>query len=989
MWLLDVLSFLLAVCYASAHTKPVITPSGVVSVVQGSNLTLTCSYESNVTTINYQWCKSQATEYSCYSAIGQDGCVNFYASTIIYGIQCQGNNVLNLTIYNVQNADDRVYWKCNQILGNESTKSEPIQLEVQDGPDNVYLHPSTSSYTVTEGDTLGTITCSATCNPPCAYTWSRSGSTVSYAATLDLGEVERMEAGSYVCMARNPGSNVSKSGQIVNVTVRYGPDSVSLSPSTANYTVTERDNLAAITCSTTCYPACTYTWSRSEVNISSTAKLILSEIERSEAGSYICTARNPDSSVSKIGPVVSVYVTYGPEMVLMSPATRSYTLTEGDNLVIKCSAMCSPACTYTWSVSRDPLSIPWVTLSFKATLDIGQIKRLEAGSYICTARNSISNAPKHGEIVSVVVRYGPDNVFINPSQTSYTMTEGHMVGAIRCFTSCYPSCAYMWSKSRRRVGSNDTLNLDEVERGEAGAYVCTARNPGSGFSRRGPVVTVTVTYGPDNVYLYPSTSSYTVTEGDTLGPITCFATCNPACAYTWSRSGSTFSNAATLNFGEVDRVAAGSYACMARNPGSNVFRSGQAVNIVVRYGPSSLKLIPSTLRYIKNEGNMLREITCSAYCFPECNILWWRTSGGSSDVVSNNAFLSIGQLDRTKSGTYRCEAINPYTRSKITNTVTVDVRYGPDDVTLNVPKIHTVTEGDTVNNIYCSADCWPECVFTWSNMTTRRQVSSTTVLKFRTAHRYDAGDYKCLARNSAHQFSREAEKHFTLIVQYSPDVLISESSASLHENTPLDLLCKAAGIPAVYKFTGFLQRVNDIVVPNSHVGSLGERDSISVNIPSLQLQDTGVYTCYVHNGIIGHNKQLIQTASRKVEVQASPRFLLEETSFAGETSGNITIAIPFVSIPEYTSYSVIRHDGQLVSTNGKYTLYIRNESVYPLFYGQQVTLSGNVLEIFIRGLSEKDFGIYKMQITNDINTANFSIDVKATSMNIIVYIMIM
>ncbi|WAR04385.1 hypothetical protein MAR_019754 [Mya arenaria] len=162
-------------------------------------------------------------------------------------------------------------------------------------------------------------------------------------------------------------------------------------------------------------------------------------------------------------------------------------------------------------------------------------------------------------------------------------------------------------------------------------------------------------------------------------------------------------------------------------------------------------------------------------------------------------------------------------------------------------------------------------------MTTRRQVSSTTVLKFRTAHRYDAD---------------------------SPDVLISESSASLHENTPLDLLCKAAGIPAVYKFTGFLQRVNDIVVPNSHVGSLGERDSISVNIPSLQLQDTGVYTCYVHNGIIGHNKQLIQTASRKVEVQASPRFLLEETSFAGETSGNITIAIPFVSIPEYTSYRI-------------------------------------------------------------------------------------
>ncbi|WAR06240.1 HMCN2-like protein [Mya arenaria] len=608
------------------------------------------------------------------------------------------------------------------------------------------------------------------------------------------------------------------------IDVSDGPDNVSLSPATANYTVTEGNNLAAITCSATCYPACTYKWSRSKVIVSSTSTLVLSKIERRKDGSYICTARNPGSN--------------GPDKVLMSPAYRSYTLTEGDNLVIKCSAMCSPACTYTWSGSGNPWTIPWVTLSYKATLNIGQIKRFEARSYMCTAQNSISSVPKHD---------GPDTVFINPSQTSYTMTEGLTMGVIYCYANCNPPCVYTWSRSGRTVRSNNTLNLGEVERGEAGSYVCTAKNPD---------------------------------------------------------------------------------------------------------GPSSLMLSPSTLRYIKNEGDTLGEITCSADCFPECNIRWQRTSGVSLNVVSYNAYMSIGKLDRSKRGSYRCEAINPDTRSKTTNTVTVDVRYGPDDVTLNVPHIHTVTEGDTVKNIYCSADCWPGCVFTWSNMTKKQQVSSSTVLEFRIAHRYDAD---------------------------SPDVVISQSTAFLNENAPLDLLCKATGVPAVYNYTGFLQRVNDIVVPNSHVGRPGLRDSISVNIPALRLQDTGVYTCYVHNGIIGHNKQLLQTVSRKVEVQASPRFLLDGTNFAGETSGNITIAIPFISIPEFTSYNVLRHDGQAVSTNGKCSLHIRNESVHPLFYGQRVKLTGNVLEIIIRDLSEKDFGKYKMQITNDINTANFSIDVKATS----------
>ncbi|XP_052806440.1 hemicentin-1-like [Mya arenaria] len=573
---------------------------------------------------------------------------------------------------------------------------------------------------------------------------------------------------------------------------------------------------------------------------------------------------------------------------------------------------------------------------------------------------------------------GIDYVSLSPSTTLYRVIEGEQLEAITCLATCIPACTYTWSTSGKTVSATGTLDLGQAERRDAGTYMCTVQNTISRFSKNGPVVSLDVIYGPDKVTLSPSTTLYRVAEGNNLAAITCFATCNPACTYTWSKSGSRVSSTATLYLRQIERREDGSYICTVLNPESSISKNGPDVRVDVIYGPTSLMLNPSTLRYIKNEGDKLGRITCSADCFPECNILWRKTSGVSY-VVSNNAYLSIGKLDRTERGTYRCEAINRYTRLKTTNTITVHVRYGPDDVTLNVPNFHTVTEGNAVNNINCSADCWPRCVFTWSNLANKQLVSSSAVLNFRTARRDDAGDYKCLARNSAYEFSGEAEKHFTLSVQYSPDVFISESSALLNENTPLDLLCKASGEPAVYNYTGFLQRVNGIVIPNSHVESLGVKESISVNIPSLQLQDTGLYTCFVHNGIIGINKQLIQTASQRVEVQASPQLLLEKTNFAGETSGNITVAVPFVSIPEYTTYSVLRHDGHPVLTNGKYSLHIRNESVYPLFYGKQVKLTGNVLEIIISDLSEKDFGIYNIQITNDINTAKISIDVKATS----------
>ncbi|WAR06474.1 HMCN2-like protein, partial [Mya arenaria] len=529
------------------------------------------------------------------------------------------------------------------LHGNEP-RSKRIKKWTSNGPDNVHLSPSTTSYTVTEGNSIRAISCSATCNPACTYTWSRSGSTVSSTATLNLGQAVRGEAGSYVCTARHRGSNISRTGPAVNVN---GPDHVSLSPSTTSYTVTEGHTLVPITCSAKCYPACTYTWSRSGVTVSSTATLNLHQAERAEAGTYVCTARNPILSVSR----------NGPDNASLSPSTTSYAVTEGNNIgAITCSATCYPACTYTWSRSGS-------TVSSTATLNLGQADRGEAGSYVCTARNPGSNISRNGPTVNI---NGPENVSLSPSKTSCTVNEGDIINAIMCSAMCYPACTYTWSRSGVTVSSTATLNLHQAERVEAGSYVCTARNPN----------------GPDNVNLSPSTTSYTVTERDNIGAITCSATCNPACTYTWSRSGSTVSSSATLNFGQADRGEAGSYVCTSRNPGSNISRNGSEVNVNVRCknictlcvsslldGPSAVALSPSTLNYTKNDGDTLAPITCSADCFPACNISWRRISG-ISDIVSTNASFNLRELNRTGTGRYKCEAINPYT---LTNTTSKDV----------------------------------------------------------------------------------------------------------------------------------------------------------------------------------------------------------------------------------------------------------------------------------------------------------------------------
>ncbi|WAR05385.1 CEAM5-like protein [Mya arenaria] len=469
-------------------------------------------------------------------------------------------------------------------LGNVSSSSEPIQLEVQDGIDNVYLSPSTTLYRVVEGEQLESITCSATCIPACTYAWSTSEKTVSATDTLDLGQAERRKAGSYTCTVQNTISRFTKNGPVVSLNVIYqeivlalqphcssgklsegipdpifvwhgtryhvfqnGPDNVSLSPSTTTYSLREGEQLEVITCTATCNPACSYSWSRSGDSVSSTATLFLGQIERRDTGSYICMAWNP--------------ISHGPNNVSLSPSTTTYSLREGEQLeVITCAATCNPACTYSWSRSGD-------SVSSTATLFLGQIERREAGTYICTARNPESSVTKDGLVVSVHVIHGPDKVSLSPSTTLYSVAEGNNIAAITCYAKCNPDCTYTWSKSGSRVSSTATLYLRQIERREDGSYICTVLNPESN--------------GPYVVSVSPSTTLYRVTEGNNLAAITCSATCNPACTYTWSRSGSRVSSSATLYLRQIQRREAGYYICTVLNPESSISKNGPDVRVDV------------------------------------------------------------------------------------------------------------------------------------------------------------------------------------------------------------------------------------------------------------------------------------------------------------------------------------------------------------------------------------------------------------------------
>ena len=58
-----------------------------------------------------------------------------------------------------------------------------------------------------------------------------------------------------------------------------------------------------------------------------------------------------------------------------------------------------------------------------------------------------------------------------------------------------------------------------------------------------------------------------------------------------------------------------------------------------------------------------------------------------------------------------------------------------------------IIENTELVNRTCSADCNPDCTYTWINDTDGGVISNTKLLDLQRATRHEAGNYTCIARN--------------------------------------------------------------------------------------------------------------------------------------------------------------------------------------------------------------------------------------------------
>jgi hypothetical protein len=90
-------------------------------------------------------------------------------------------------------------------------------LFIVDGPEAVNLSPPTTTYNVTDGDTIPSISCTTSCRPQCTFMWT--GPNVPDGTTNDLylQNINRNEKGTFNCTTTNEVGSKLSSNVVVDV----------------------------------------------------------------------------------------------------------------------------------------------------------------------------------------------------------------------------------------------------------------------------------------------------------------------------------------------------------------------------------------------------------------------------------------------------------------------------------------------------------------------------------------------------------------------------------------------------------------------------------------------------------------------------------------------------------------------------------------------------------------------------------------------------
>ncbi|XP_048104423.1 B-cell receptor CD22-like isoform X2 [Alosa alosa] len=334
-----------------------IRPSG--DIVEGTNVTLTCSSRSDLPVQKCSWYKTGSH------------------------VALQQQSSYTYTMYNIKPIHSGQYY-CQIRYECGYTGSYLFNLEVSYLPKNTHIVINQLG-DITVGNPV-TLTCMSEAAPPVhTYTWIKKSGAVEMKSgkenTLTFSKIRSEDSGEYLCRAANRIGQQNSSA--VSVKVLYHPKNTTVK-SSASGEITA-GNPVTLTCMSEADPPVhTYTWIKKsgavELKSGKDNTLTFSQISSEDSGEYLCRAANRIGKQDS--PAVSVQVLYAPQntTVLFS---ESGVIVKGTSVTLTCSSDANPPVeSYTWFKVNESTAV-----GSGQQYSITNISSEDGGQYYCEARN--------------------------------------------------------------------------------------------------------------------------------------------------------------------------------------------------------------------------------------------------------------------------------------------------------------------------------------------------------------------------------------------------------------------------------------------------------------------------------------------------------------------------------------------------------------------------------------------------------------------------
>ncbi|XP_030311670.1 immunoglobulin superfamily member 10 [Calypte anna] len=506
--------------------------------------------------------------------------------------------------------------------------------------------------------------------------------------------------------------------------------------------------------------------------------LYLNKVGVTEGGDYTCYAQN---TLGKDEMKIHVTVVTAAPQIKHSSKT-SIKVKAGDTALLDCEAAGEPKPKIFWLLpSSDMISSSTARhlLHINGSLSVRQAKLLDAGEYMCVARNPRGDDTKLYKLEVVAKPPIINGLYTNKTIIKVTAVR-HSKKHIDCRAEGTPPPRIMWIMpdnifltapyygSRIVVHQNGTLEIRNIRPSDTADFICVARNDGGESMLVVQLEVSEMLRRP--MFKNPFNEKIVAKPGKTI-TLNCSVDGNPPPDVSWMLPNGTWfpsgirapqfltGSSGTLTIHSPDRERAGKYRCAARNSVGYIekliiLELAQKPNIVTRPGGVVKGMSGEPLwLHCLSEGSPRPS---TAWTLPGGHVLQ-RPQASGRYLLLENGTLVIREATIHDRGNYVCKAHNDAGDSSVTVPVLI-VAYPPRITTRPLQTVRTVP--GAALQLHCLALGIPKPEITWelpdhSVLSTSHHGQATRselllphgTLLIQSPQPSDSGAYKCTARN--------------------------------------------------------------------------------------------------------------------------------------------------------------------------------------------------------------------------------------------------